>query len=394
MKIDQKKKIALVLSGGGIKAAAFHIGVCLALQERGFRFSSGSQEDSDDPRQIKTYVGSSAGAVISSILASGYSVESLVQAFEVGVQQEESSTSFAEEGRLKPLSYKDIFSINGKNLLSFLPRSLFKKSIVTGGLEALIKNGFKINGLFTAQGLERYLREHVLLNNNFDSLQSELFIVATQLNHSRKVIFGNFEKTTKDPTVKYANFATISEAVAASASLPPVFAPYGIKNNKGKEIFFFDGEIRETLSAHVASDHGADLIISSYSVQPYHYNKTMGSLHEYGVPMILNQALYQVIEQKIQKHIERQDDIRHIYNAIKGYFKQVDLPSEHREKLLKIISERVNYNPDVDHLYIKPNPQDYEMFFADHFSLNPDILRRIVRTGFRSALSTLRKYDL
>ena len=34
MKFSDKKKIALVLSGGGIKAAAFHIGVCLALQEK------------------------------------------------------------------------------------------------------------------------------------------------------------------------------------------------------------------------------------------------------------------------------------------------------------------------------------------------------------------------
>ena len=31
MKLKNKSKIGLVLSGGGIKAAAFHIGVCLAL---------------------------------------------------------------------------------------------------------------------------------------------------------------------------------------------------------------------------------------------------------------------------------------------------------------------------------------------------------------------------
>jgi predicted acylesterase/phospholipase RssA len=34
MNIHGKKKIGLVLSGGGIKAAAFHIGVCLALKEK------------------------------------------------------------------------------------------------------------------------------------------------------------------------------------------------------------------------------------------------------------------------------------------------------------------------------------------------------------------------
>ena len=45
MKLSQKKKIALVLSGGGVKAAAFHIGVCLALKEKGFRFAGGSAEE-------------------------------------------------------------------------------------------------------------------------------------------------------------------------------------------------------------------------------------------------------------------------------------------------------------------------------------------------------------
>ena len=44
MNIHKKKKIALVLSGGGIKAAAYHIGVCLALKEKGFVFAGGPKE--------------------------------------------------------------------------------------------------------------------------------------------------------------------------------------------------------------------------------------------------------------------------------------------------------------------------------------------------------------
>jgi len=91
MKIRDKKKIALALSGGGIKAAAFHIGVCLALKEKGFRFLGGTPETvqrsskSNDPMAIRLYVGSSAGSFISAILASGYTIESLVNAFEVGL---------------------------------------------------------------------------------------------------------------------------------------------------------------------------------------------------------------------------------------------------------------------------------------------------------------------
>jgi predicted acylesterase/phospholipase RssA len=401
MRLSEKKRIALVLSGGGIKAAAFHLGVCLALREKGFSFAGGSADDvkmkyESDKLTFKVYVGSSAGAVITSFLAAGYSIESIIDAFERGAASDLNRFTKRNQvyARLKPITYRDLFALNGGSFLDFVPNVLRRKSIVTGGLEALVKNGFKINGLFTTKGLERYLRTHVLQENSFSSLGVELFIVATQLNHSRKVVFGDFETTTKDRHIKYANYATISEAAAASAALPPVFAPYGIRNEKGKEIQFFDGEIRETLSTHVAADAGADLVISSYSIQPYHYTPVMGSLHNYGIPLIVNQALYQVIEQKILKHIEHQQQISALMSAVDGYFKQAGLPEEHREKLLEIMTKRVNYKKDVDYVYIHPSPQDHEMFFVDHFSLNPEILGRIVHIGFRAALQVLRKLDL
>lgn len=394
-----KKKVALVLSGGGIKAAAFHIGVCLALQEKGFKFAGGTKElvrqrfPTDDPMTISLYVGSSAGAFVASILAAGYSVESLVNAFQVGSG---STPTFDKSDLryLKPMTYRDIFNLNSSGLLRFIPRSIMEKSLVSGGFESLLKNGLKLNGLFSTKGMEAYLRKEVFLDNDFARLGVDLFIIGTQLNHSRKAIFGNFPESYKTGSVKYVNYATISDAVACSASLPPVFAPYGIKNEQGKEIFYYDGEIRETLSTHVAADYGADLVISSYSIQPYHYTDEMGSLHNYGIPLILNQALYQVVQQKIAKHIQYQSDIKSIYMAVDGYTKQAGMPEEQRRKLLEIIEKRVNYKPEVDYLYISPRPQNYEMFFVDHFSLNPEILSRIVRIGFKSAINTLRKLEI
>lgn len=401
MKLSEKKKLALVLSGGGIKASAFHLGACLALREKGFSFAGGSPENvklnfSNDKLTFKVYVGSSAGAVITTFLASGYSIESIIDAFERGAASDLHRLTKKDSlrPRLKPITYRDIFALNGGNFVRFIPNILRRKSIVTGGLEALVKNGFKINGLFTTRGIEKYIRTQVVKENSFASLGVDLNIVATQLNHSRKVIFGNFNESTKDKQIKYANYASISDAVAASASLPPVFAPYGLRNNKGKEIFFFDGEIRDTLSTHVAADAGADLIVSSYSIQPYHYTPAMGSLHNYGIPLIANQALYQVIQQKIEKHIEHQQQISSIMSAVDGYFKKSGLPLEHRDKLLEILANRVNYKANVDYVYIHPSPQDHEMFFVDHFSLNAKILARIVHIGFRAALQVLRKLDL
>ena len=258
----------------------------------------------------------------------------------------------------------------------------------------LLKTGLKLNGLFSTKGMEAYLRKEVLLDNDFARLGVDLFIIGTQLNHTRKVIVGNFPESYKTENTKYINYANISDAVACSASLPPVFAPYGIKRpSDGKEFHYYDGEIRDTLSSHVAADNGADLVISSFSIQPYHYTDEMGSLANHGIPLILNQALYQVVQQKIAKHIQYKSDIRSIYKSVDGYFKQANLPEEHREKMLEIITQRVDYTPEVDYIYIGPRPQNYEMFFVDHFSLNPAILSRIVRIGFKSAVNVLRHYE-
>lgn len=400
-RIMKKKKIGLVLSGGGIKAAAFHIGACLALKEKGFKFAGGTPEEvsknfpDDDPMTIRIYVGSSAGSFVASVLASGYSLEALIHAFRAGSGLPSPSPSEASLRSLRPLGYSDMFRVNGRNILKALPLSLFAKSMVDGGgIETLIKDRFKINGLFTTKNVERYLSKNVLAYNDFKSLGVGLYIVGTQLNHTRKVIFGDFAENTKTDRTKYINYAKISEAVAASTSLPPVFAPYGIKKPDGKEMFFFDGEIRDTLSTHVAVDQGADLVIASYSVQPYHHTEEIGSLSKFGMPVILNQALYQVIQQKIDRHITHQSDIRSIYNSVDGYFKKSGLPEEHREKLLEIIRERVRFKPEVDYIYIHPRAQNHEMFFADHFSLNPKVLERILRIGFKSAISALRNYDL
>lgn len=382
-----------------MKASAFHIGVCLALQEKGFKFAGGSpdavvQKFESDSLTFKIYVGSSAGAVISTFLAAGYSLDAVIDAFTRGAGIGSLTRTKPSAGYLRPITYKDIFALN---LKAGSPSRLFsglfqKKPVISGGLEVLLKRGVKVNGIFSTRNLERYLRTVVFPENRFDALGVQLYIVATQLNHSRKVIFGSFPETTKTKDVKYAHYATVSDAVAASAALPPFFAPYGIKNAKGKEIHFFDGEIRDTLSTHVAAEHGADLVISSYSIQPYHYHKEMGSLHEYGMPMIFNQALYQVVQQKIERHIRHQKDVRSMINAVDGYLKEAKIDEEHRQKLIEILIAKTNFNPKVDYIYIHPSPTDYEMFFYDHFSLNPKILGNIVRTGFKAAMNALRPH--
>ncbi len=401
MRLSEKKKIALVLSGGGVKAAAFHIGVCLALREKGFKFAGGSEakdrlQFEGKPLTFNVYVGSSAGSVIATFLASGHSIDAIIDAFTRGAGLDQLTRAKKTEPYLKPLTYRDIFALNmgAASPLRLLPRIFRKRVNASGGLESMFKEAFKINGVFSTRNIEKYLRTHVFTENDFAQLGAELYIVATQLNHSRKVVFGPYEKTEKLKEIKYANYAKVSEAVAASAALPPFFAPYGIRNQSGKEIFYFDGEIRDTLSTHVAAEQGADLVIASYSIQPYHFTPEMGSLHEYGMPLIFNQALYQVVQQKIQSHIKYQQNVRGMIKSVQGYLREAGIEDEHVVKLTEILTSKTGFNPAVDYIYIHPSPQDYEFFFYDHFSLNPKVLSGIVRTGFKSAMSTLRAFNI
>lgn len=398
MNIQRKKKIALVLSGGGVKAAAYHIGVCLALREKGFVFAGGSKElaqqkfsaDKAGAKTIRLYVGSSAGAFIAAMLASGKSLESLIGAFRVGDETKKTFNLSQSAERLKPIGYRHLFNLNSKKILSWVPESLMHKSLMYGGLEAFIKNGFKLNGLFNANGIERYLRKYVLDENDFLRLGVELYIVATQLNHSRKSIFGPYLESSLVNSIRTNGYTKISEAVAASVSLPPVYAPYPIKTYDGESIYHYDGEVRDTLSTHVASDHGADLVIASYSMQPYHYSREVGSLHKFGIPAILNQALYQVLEQKVARHIQFQDQKKDLYSSLKIVCDEMNLQVDQKKKILDLVKSRLDFNPAVDHIYISPRHQDHEMFFADHFSLNTKILEQIVRVGFKAGLVALR----
>jgi predicted acylesterase/phospholipase RssA len=404
MNIHKKKKIGLVLSGGGIKAAAYHIGVCLALQEKGFKFSGGSREvvqlrKSDAAQSsgsktsplIELYVGSSAGAFVSSVLASGRSLESLITAFQVGVGTDP-YYQIDPNDRLKPIGYRHVFNVNGRRILSFLPQTFFEKSIFAGGLEVFLKKGFKLNGLFNANGIERYLRKYVLDENDFQRLGPELYIISTQLNHSRKTIFGPYLESSKSDSIRHIGYAKISEAVAASVSLPPLFAPYPIKKPDGTDLYHYDGEIRDTLSTHVAADHGADLIIASYSMQPYHYSPEIGSLHKYGMPAIINQALYQALEQKVARHIQFQTQKTDLYNTLVQIAKEENLSVDLKNKILNAVKDKTGHMPNVDYIYISPRHENHEMFFADHFSLNPKILEKIVWIGFKSGINALREH--
>ncbi len=400
--IGHKRKIAFVCSGGGSKAGAFHLGVALALQEQGFRFQGGLLPQSGTPRspepmEISTYVGSSAGSIISTFLASGYSLDNIFNSF---LNRKPTDPKDTVPKILKSLSYQKMFKIRSalakEQISQLLSLRKMAADIIHGNWESLFQLSWvKTSGLFSTEGIEAYIRNEVLPSNRFEDYMSDLFIVATQLNHSRKVVFGkyNYQPPPHDLTCQYNNDVSISEACAASTALPFIFAPYAIKNENNHPIYYIDGEIRDTLSTHVAIDAGADLVIASYTHQPYHYQKTVGSLTEHGLPSILIQSIYLLIEQKINQHIHNKKIQRDAIHAVFRYCKQAGVPEHHRQRICEILEAELHHKSEVDTIYIHPNPNDSQMFFGEHFSLSPKKLSELVRSGFRATIETLRQYE-
>src|SRR5580698_241333 len=167
-------KAGLVCSGGATKAAAFHIGVCLALKDKGFSFVGGRSETPSDinacpfpqpryhPHQIATYVGSSAGALIVTMLASGVGIESLIN-------------SFSRDTNFKiPGSHRDIPRIHYSDILTISwpkPTAIFKSfqktSIFSRTVESMVTRNLRVPGFFSTRGLVDYLEKHILPTNRF-----------------------------------------------------------------------------------------------------------------------------------------------------------------------------------------------------------------------------------
>jgi hypothetical protein len=161
----------------------------------------------------------------------------------------------------------------------------------------------------------------------------------------------------------------------------------------GTNHYYIDGEIRDTLSSHVAIDAGADLVIASHTHQPYHLQKEIGSLTDHGLPAIVIQSIYLLIEQKINNHVHNKEIQRNAINSVSRYCKEQGLSEAHRRRICEILEAELHHRTDVDTIYIHPNPADSQLFFSEHFSLSPHRMTETVRSGFRAAIDALRRYE-
>ncbi len=227
---------ALVLAGGGVIGGMYEVGVLTALDEelRGFQVND-----------FDIFVGSSAGAVVGSLMANGVRPVDLYR--------------ILNEGLADPMNFQR-GSVYDRRAFSGAAGRLGKlvwalgKNFLTGrrgsfpDLLARIQGALP-SGFFTVQQLEVYMRrvfEEKGLSNDFRMLSHTLLIPAVDLDRAERVVFGLGESVE----------VPISQAVAASSAIPGFFEPYTVG---GRD--YVDGGVGYTGHADLAVERGADAVV-------------------------------------------------------------------------------------------------------------------------------------
>lgn len=206
---NKRPKVGVVLSGGGAKGYA-HIGALKVIEEAGIK--------------IDYIGGTSIGAIVGGLYASGYSAEELEK------------TMYALD--LNNL----ILNEKSRSELPFFDKSYREKYI----LELPFDNfrlGFP-NALSSGQGTAdelTYLFRHVHDIEDFNKLPIPFVCVATKLSNGESVIF---------------NSGYLPQVVMASGAYPTLLEPVSINGE-----MYIDGGVRNNYPVQEVKDLGADIII-------------------------------------------------------------------------------------------------------------------------------------
>lgn len=435
--LKEKKKIAFVGSGGAVKALAFHMGVLMALEEHDItiRGAGGKYE-------IVDIVGSSAGSIFGAFVSNNFSLDRIMAFLrDKPLWQYFINFTPREKGKMYGLSYKDILPPNiptpgeiaealndrlkwdryknaindikalANNVLpeflrtgdadTTLDRALRSANVDYMGIEGVVREFVQISALSNTDLIEKYLAD-ILEINDFIQLRRErgidLYVVGTELNRPRKAIFGpQRSEFTADPWEdRYVDSVPISTACAASSSLPVLYRPKKIII-EGEKLYFVDGEVKKTLSTHIARENGADLIIVSHTLEPYKYDHTKRSLTRHGLVSILLQSIFIGVAQKIRASWDIHKLRHQIYDHISTREFQKELDRILREAntgdskkagkaitefLQQTVSELLNIDKEMQYIYI---PSDNTVFWMDHFNIFPHYMKRLANAGYNCA---------
>lgn len=333
------EKIALVLAGGGVTGAVYEIGALRAINDM---LQDRTVNDFD------IYVGTSAGALVCSMLANQISPEEMLSVMD-GTHPE-----------IRMLERKHIFGINQGDWLRWgagLPRK------VLGAWFDYLQNLNEMTffdfvwqlsealpaGMYDGLALERFLRSVLTgpmaqqrrnpCSNAFEDLHRELYIIATDLDNGERVVFG------KDDSQD----VPISLAVAASSALPLVYKPVRVGSKE-----FVDGGLRGNASLDLAIEKGATLVVCINPMVPMKNDqettdaRMIDFLSEKGIRLVADQTLRITGHSGLQYHIKQ-------------------LRRRH---------------PEVDIILIEPHADDSVMFMSNIMRYSARL--EVARHGFES----------
>jgi len=244
----KQSKTALVLGGGGFTGGVYEIGALRALDLLAVNRTI---------NDFDVYVGTSAGAFVASMVANGITPEEMMRVINRDLPS--------------PLSDIDLGTLLQPNYGGFVRKSITFPLRVAGVAREFLSHIGEISavdvvnglagglptGIYSGRGIGHYVEEALAdpdRTNDFRLLNSELYITATDLDSTERVVMGEGEWMD----------VPISTAVAASGALPMIYEPVRVD---GRE--FIDGGIRSTTNIDVAVEHGAKFIVVVNPVVPF-----------------------------------------------------------------------------------------------------------------------------
>jgi len=232
-----KPKVGLVLSGGAARGLA-HVGVLKALEEQGIH--------------IDAIAGTSMGAVIGGLYASGYKIDEL-EKLALGIDWQEALSDAPEREDVPFRRKQDDRDFLVKQQLSFrddgslgLPLGVIQGQNLALLLESLLAHSSDIR--------------------DFDKLPIPFRAVATDIVNGEKVVFRK---------------GHLPQVIRASMSIPAVFAPVEINGQ-----LLVDGGMVDNIPVDVAREMGVDIVIVVDIGTPLRGRKQLNTVFD-----ILNQSI-------------------------------------------------------------------------------------------------------
>ncbi|MBK5117323.1 MAG: patatin-like phospholipase family protein [Thermoleophilia bacterium] len=290
----KQSKTALVLGGGGFTGAVYEIGALRAFDLLAVNRTV---------NEFDVYVGTSAGSFVGSAVANGVTPEEMMRVLnknlpsplrdiDLGMMLRPNYGGFLTSAALLPLRLLGV----SRQLASSLG-DVSMMDIAQGLAAGLPK------GLYRGAGLEDYVAEMLAdpdRTDDFRMLQRELYLTATDLDTTDRIVFGEGEW--RD--------VPISRAVAASSALPLIYEPVEIK---GREMV--DGGIRSTTNVDLAVEAGARFILVVNPVVPFvnDFSKRVPTISgsrvrrvsDMGFVAIANQAMRMIAHDRLHRAVER-----------------------------------------------------------------------------------------